>query len=588
MADLVKVGWKPRDLVGPDTVPSLITLENNVELALNTHIHGGVSRYEGEVVFYEAAPIETSRIPIVDANNTVNSSLAMHMQDSVIHTGGGLAAQELLVYQGTINLIAAVDTYANYEDGNVTDSWVSQTPMANIKPEQSGHAYNTGSGGPDVWRNNVFNIESQGLTQRFLLREPFSTTAPTFGRHLQRGFYGWNADGWINGGGHPNVIAFDYLLFPFRTWYNLQVKSDPYRYDFRFDRTVLKRNRFSFPGGYRVPQGRQDKVRLHTQLRGRLTHSYDASMRFEEYFWPKTGTVNDDGTPLGIYPTNVPGLGVYATDPNNHQRNFVETSGEPDTNPYQQNPAIIPDMSNFRYGNAWASAARHMDMWADYKTKYAGGANYGKADTMMPLDELRQFSMRVMYEFPDDQNIDVFPLCMVGFMVILPFGYLPLYCPTATTPLGAGSGAGEFENSAAMYMKTPLEFAPAGASLYWEDWAGGWKVPRASFLAPFTGTINVANDNWFQLSGDIRTYLRVGGQITVSGGTAHDGVYTIASFGYDSSNHRTTITVEGAGGIVYASPGGTLTTIVSALKYGYPYPKELSLDFLARIPNVDL
>ena len=91
---------------------------------------------------------------------------------------------------------------------------------------------------------------------------------------------------------------------------------------------------------------------------------------------------------------------------------------------------------------------------------------------MLPLTNQNSFSFRVLHRQPNDNQIDIFPFSVAGWLMILPYGSLPLYA--SGEPSYYGNDIGRF------WSLAPLRYAPAGSRIYWESANSGidYLIPR--------------------------------------------------------------------------------------------------------------
>lgn len=471
---LESVGWRPRDLVGPDSSPKLTSLEDNIELAIKYHRHGRVLRVEGDVPVYEADPIRPDLVPIDDSNNPENLTLAQHMQDESIHVTSAEVPPAIRVLQCSVPLNEAVDTAPDYENGNITSSWVnSAVPISSTRPEQNRGSYPLTSGSMAI--NDLWTPWFQGCQQRFLSPDAFEIAKPKFGRVFQTGYYSLSGSTMTLDSPMPTRIAFDYVWFPYRTWFMLFQSSTRYN-NYSFDRVVAKRYRTqTFPDGYRVSPG---SMQIYSQLRQQVGASITGSA-LDAVYWPQRSW---DGTGTPGYVTlgeqyRVPRAGEYDDDPTNMIRNYVGNSG------YRRPVCVTPDFSTFETAqNLWTGGtAKLSNVWDELRSRYYA-PNPGNPDIynnrffdwMLPINAQDSYSFRLLHEQQGDNQIDLIPLSMCGFVIILPYGYLPLYHKTlGGSPDFAGNDIGTF------WARAPLHMAEANQSITWVAASGS-----ADYLVP--------------------------------------------------------------------------------------------------------
>lgn len=510
MAQLERENWKPRDLVRATSDKSLGNLEDRVESALRTHRHGYIQKMQGTVPVYEAAPIDTTKWPIrytlngdtyeSDPLNAVNKTIADHMKDATLHQVNALNADQYQIYNGYIDLLKPVALNPDFEDGSIVQSaYEAGQSMRLVKPKHNSFTQVYAPAGGGSWQQavtaNIWKAYMQGAQQSFTNPIPFRKSAPLFGRVLQQGTYQFTNQWEFNDlGGSPNLIAFDYMIWPMRTWFNMFRQNFSIYFGMQFTKTVLWRRRVGpFPAGYRVPISKVEQVQLYHQLRFKLANSYRPSDRFDKVYWPKDGTtVKDDGTPLGTYPATVPTPTQYTLDPGNHQRSFVPDAADALTSPYLQRVGLFPDFAHYKRANA-GLGGMIKDVWEDFKNwgiatynpdGEDGSVNnyYPHQDYWMPLNDQDVPSMRVLYKMVNDNQMDIWPFINNGFITFFPYGYLPLYVPDDAFIYIPNYIHNPISRTAAMYLRTKLEFAPEGSTISFEEEGIGAttvKVPRA-------------------------------------------------------------------------------------------------------------
>lgn len=472
---LERINWQPRQLVGPDTQPKLTTLEGNVETALRGHRHGHIIRTEGTEKIYEAAPLDTSLITVDDPLNPDNLTLAQHLADDTLHGTEAAELPPLKIMRATIPLDSPVDTIADYEEGNVTESWQqSAVPsLSFVRPIADALSNNYYEGG--VQLNNCFSLAFTAAHQRFGVPFAFDPAPPKVGRIWQHGFYQLYSNAIFETAPMPRVVGFDYILFPYRTFYNLFQSSIASK-NYTYDRTVVKRyTTQAFPDSYRVSPG---SLRMFWQLRHALSFTMGNHTGPLEIYWPSGSPWNANGVPSYVSEGEVYTVPQEAQD----DRPGVIGANYVGIDDYKIKPSLVPDWSTFENANnPWVSQFQitNANVWSVFRQQYAytsdpypGTWAYKFFDWMLPLSQQDNFSFRMLFSQPNDNQLRIYPLSMCGFMIILPYGYLPLY--SSTNPPFYGNDIGRY------WALANLRMAPANAKIFWENPGGGvdYLVPR--------------------------------------------------------------------------------------------------------------
>lgn len=505
---LKRIDWKARQLVGPDSIPALTTVEDNIQTAINAHVHGKLINVEGDnISIYEAPPLNPRLISIQDSVNPSNNTLAEHVADSVIHNIGQYNPPQYKVFTGDINLLQPLADTPNHTLGSISDSWYkANQDMKYVKPVQLAALESSSS----LQLNNFWPLMFPGCQQQFTAPTSFKNNSPQFGRVYQDSYYRLDESGISKDSPLPTTIAFDYLFFPFRTWFWLYKKDGNYT---KFVQTVVKRHRTTpFPNGYRCPNPSQ--VEVISQLRQKLAHSFSIQ-DFAEIYYPKVDYIDEHGN-VDQGEFTVPNPYQYATDPGNPHREYIDLAS------YKRYPVVTPDFSTFStaftwygyyYGqtyDAWKDTYQRLNYWRE--EYYRDWNMAAKAmDWFYPLNDLDNWSFRLLWEMNNDNQVDLYPLSMCGFMIILPYCYLPLYVTKGTNqPIPTRELA---EDIGMFWARTPLSFAPAGSVIKWQQY-DSWEGRQTTYKAPILQSL---------------------------GATPHT--------------------------------------------YGYPYPKELNLDFMIMCPE---
>lgn len=481
---MTRISWAARDLVGPATTPKLTTLETNIDEAIKAHRHGHLLRTEGSTPIYEAEPLDTRLISITDPLNASNLTLQQHMADSTLHGTTAAELPSLRVMHVEIPLDSAVDTLPDDEDGSVTDSWKISTDAGSI---ESPFVRPQCHGGP-VWYwgtsltvNNMFSMAFRGGQQRYGHPFSFSGSKPKFGRVWQHGFYELFEDAISETASMPAIAAFDYIIFPYRTWYALFQSSLQY-HNYSFDRWVIKKyTTQTFPDSYRASAG---TLRLYWQIRHALQYTTELGT-MSDLFWPSGSCWQANGVPSYVTEDEHYIVPQEAED----SRAGVIGAQYVGVEAYRHKIKLVPDWSTFENAHnpfISPSADMNQNIWKRFRQQYIYGTDpdinenvaYQHYDWMLPLNAQDNYSFRMLFNQPNDNQLDIYPLSMCGFMVILPYGYLPLYMEGA--PPFYGNDIGRF------WALAPLQMAPINAKIKWVDPGGGldYLIPRLAEASP--------------------------------------------------------------------------------------------------------
>ena len=439
MSDIKRVGWKARDLVGPNTVPKLTDLEDNIEDFGQAHRHGFVTDVIGETPQYEADPIIAADVLVSDLSNPNNQTLADHLKDTSIHLSSLTAPADLKFIYGETYLLGNPPILPDFDLGSITESFVAG---AGIPPLGSGVTGDIG-GTPFYAGANVFLLDFAGSRQ--IEGQPnayFQKQAPKCGRVYQA------TNGYVGGGGTfqqgnllPEPVKFDYMFFPFRTWF---VECSPSGGSAQS--VIVKRYRTNPFSGFRFP----GNFYLFTDLKSIIGNTWGITPGQDFVYWPNT-----EPTRESLFPMTAPSFGDFADDPTNPYPAFRE-AGE------KRYVMVQDDFS--RFDAARWNGSNPVDLWAQF---WANASHPGLDwfDAMCPLYIEDAPSMRVWGEPVGDNQMDICVWSKCGLLIMLPYGYLPLYFADALTMTEVPTNLSDGETLQAVYSTYPMNFARGGSSI---------------------------------------------------------------------------------------------------------------------------